>query len=227
MGVCCSSDINIQGEDFVVKIIQDQTLKLNEYDYNRLLNHIGSKRTQLEIYKIHIEEFLIPEFYNKDAIDPNTKYLNSIFNYILTQFDEKNNMYAVLLMFYPFINHTDEIIEDTLYTLCQNISGKITIMDLETILTKHITIFTQGLTNAVRNVCDNQEINYYLDDLITNVYTDNKIKNLVNTMLIKMIRNTKENYSKIIVTKEQFKEMIKKYDISSIKSIRSLLMLNF
>ena len=100
-------------------------------------------------------------------------------------------------------------------------------LELETILTKHITIFTQGLTNAVRNVCDNQEINYYLDDLITNVYTDNNIKNLVNTMLIKMIRNTKENYSKIIVTKEQFKEMIKKYDISSIKSIRSLLMLNF
>ena len=100
-------------------------------------------------------------------------------------------------------------------------------MDLETILTKHITIFTQGLTNAVRNVCDNQEINYYLDDLITNVYTDNNIKNLVNTMLIKMGRNTKGNNSKIIVTKEQFKEMIKKYDISSIKSIRSLLMLNF
>ncbi len=213
MGVCCAADISIQGEDFVVKIIQDPTLKLNEYDYNRLLNLIGSKRTQQELYKIHIEEFLIPEFYNKDAIDPNTKYLNSIFDYILTQFDEKNNMYAVLLMFYPFINHTDEIIEDTLYTLFQNICGKLSIMDLEAILTKHITIFTQGLTISVRNVCDNQEINYYLDDLINNVYTDNNIKNLVNTMLIKMGRNTKGNNSKIILTKEQFKKMIKKYDI--------------
>ena len=46
-------------------------------------------------------------------------------------------------------------------------------------------------------------------------------------MLIKMGRNTKDNHSKIIVTKEQFKEMIKKYDISSVQSIRSLLMLNF
>ena len=35
MGVCCAADISIQGEDFVVKIIQDPTLKLNEYDYNR------------------------------------------------------------------------------------------------------------------------------------------------------------------------------------------------
>jgi hypothetical protein len=227
MGVCCQADISIQGEDFVVKIIQDPTLKLNEYDYNRLLNLIGSKRTQQELYKIHIEEFLIPEFYNKDAIDPNTKYLNSIFDYILTQFDEKNNMYAVLLMFYPFINHTDEIIEDTLYTLCQYISGKLTIMDLETILYKHITIFTQGLTYAVSKVCDNQEIIYYLDDLRNNVYTDNNIKNLVNTMLIKMVRSTKENHNKIIVTKEQFKEMLKKYDISSVQSIRSLLMTNY
>ena len=46
-------------------------------------------------------------------------------------------------------------------------------------------------------------------------------------MLIKMGRNTKGNNSKIIVTKEQFKEMIKKYDISSVQSIRSILMLNF
>jgi hypothetical protein len=117
--------------------------------------------------------------------------------------------------------------EDTLYTLCQYISGKLTIMDLETILYKHITIFTQGLTYAVSKVCDNQEIIYYLDDLRNNVYTDNNIKNLVNTMLIKMVRSTKENHNKIIVTKEQFKEMLKKYDISSVQSIRSLLMTNY
>ena len=219
MGSCCGNDLSIMGEDFILKLIHDPSLKLNQYDYTQLLSLIENKRINQEIYKIYIKDMIIPEFYDNKLIDPNTKYLNSIFSYILTQFEEKNNLYSVILMFYPFINHENEIIEETLFNIFHSINKGLTILDLENILFKYIAIFTQGLTYSVWKVCDEQDIANSLDDLNTNVYTDKQINILVKKMLDKLYRKSKTN---LIITKELFIAMIRKYDISNIENIRGL-----
>ena len=223
MGSCCGNDLSIMGEDFIIKLIHEPTLKLNQYDYSQLLSLIENKRINQEIYKIYIKDMIIPEFYDNKLTDPNTKYFNSIFSYILTQLNEKNNLYSVILMFYPFINHENEIIEETLFKIFNSINKELTVLDLENILIKHITIFTQGLTYSVWKVCDEHEITYSLDDLNTNIYTDKQINNLVKNMLVKLYRKSKTN---LIVTKELFIDMIRKYDISNIENIRGLIMKN-
>ena len=38
MGVCCSFNKNSEAEDFVITQIKSEVLKLNEFDYNKLLN---------------------------------------------------------------------------------------------------------------------------------------------------------------------------------------------
>ena len=141
----------------------------------------------------------------------------------MTQFEETNNMNSVLLMFYPFINHKNEIIGETLFNLFHSIYKHLSIYDLVHLLIKYIKIFTQGLTYAVWTVCDISEISYSLDELNTNIYSDNNIKNLVNNMIKKI--NKKSNYDiKALVHKNLFVEMIQQYDISSVESIRSLLL---
>ncbi len=220
MGGCCGNDLTIIGEDFILKIIQDPLLKLNKFDYNLLLNSIESKRIQEQIYKNHIRDSLYPIFYEQNSRKSNSKYINSIFSYLLTQFEETNNMNSVLLMFYPFINHKNENIGETLFNLFQSFYKNLSVYDLENLLIKYIKIFTQGLTYAVWTVCDISEISYSLDELNTNIYSDNNIKNLVNNMIKKI--NKKSNYDiKALVPKNLFVEMIQKYDISSVESIRS------
>ena len=222
-GCCCGNDLSIIGEDFILKIIQDPLLKLNKFDYNLLLNSIESKRIQEQIYKNQIKDSLFPIFYEQNSRKSNSKYINSIFSYLLTQFEETNNMNSVLLMFYPFINHKNEIIGETLFNLFQSIYKHLSIYDLVHLLIKYIKIFTQGLTYAVWTVCDISEISYSLDELNTNIYSDNNIKNLVNNMIKKI--NKKSNYDiKALVHKNLFVEMIQQYDISSVESIRSLLL---
>ena len=223
MGGCCGNDLSIIGEDFIQKIIQDPLLKLNEFDYNLLLNSIESKRIQEQIYKNQIRDSLFPIFYEQNSRKSNSKYIKSIFSYLLTQFEETNNMNSVLLMFYPFINHKNENIGETLFNLFHSIYKHLSIYDLVHLLIKYIKIFTQGLTYAVWTVCDISEISYSLDDLNTNIYSDNNIKNLVNNMIKKI--NKKSNYDiKALVHKNLFVEMIQQYDISSVESIRSLLL---
>ena len=67
MGGCCGNDLSIIGEDFIQKIIQDPLLKLNEFDYNLLLNSIESKRIQEQIYKNQIRDSLFPIFYEQNS----------------------------------------------------------------------------------------------------------------------------------------------------------------
>ena len=56
-------------QDFVLTQLKSPSLKLKEFDYNRLLNEIISKRVQQEVYKEHIEEYLLEEFYNINLLE--------------------------------------------------------------------------------------------------------------------------------------------------------------
>ena len=53
MGQCCGNQYHIMGEEFISRLLQDETFSLKDYDYNRLLNDIVSKRIQQEIHKLY------------------------------------------------------------------------------------------------------------------------------------------------------------------------------
>ena len=107
MGSCCASNSALIGEEFIREILSDESLKLRKYSYMELLNEIVSKRVEQEIPKEHVKQFLFPEFYDENVSQSKDLYINSIFNLILNNLEEKNNMYLVILYFYPFINHNN------------------------------------------------------------------------------------------------------------------------
>ena len=152
MGGCCGNDLSIIGEDFIQKIIQDPLLKLNEFDYNLLLNSIESKRIQEQIYKNQIRDSLFPIFYEQNSRKSNSKYIKSIFSYLLTQFEETNNMNSVLLMFYPFINHKNENIGETLFNLFQSFYKKENIKNMINLKFNQLCQIT--FLNYIRNTND-------------------------------------------------------------------------
>lgn len=225
MGQCCSNQHHVLGEEFVSHLLQNPSLKLRFFTYNKLLNEIVSKRVQQEIKKKHIDELLIPQFYDTTSKDNTAIYYKNIFNYILTQLQEVNNMYIVILYFYPFINHEGEKCEETMYGIFQYISQKLTVQALEDNLLKYITFCTQGLTYAIWNKCDDPNIVSALDELNTNVYNSQNIKRFVDQIMFDIKRNS--NGTNSIVNKEDFNKILLKWDISSAESIRAMMTSGF
>ena len=75
MGViCCQNNSLKETEDLILQILKNPSLKLKDFDYNQLLNEIVSKRVQQEVYKEHIIEYLLEEFYNINLPNEEKKY---------------------------------------------------------------------------------------------------------------------------------------------------------
>lgn len=218
MGQCCSNQYHIMGEEFVSRLLQDPSLKLKDYEYNRLLNDIVSKRIQQEIHKKHVKDLLIPEFY--DAKSKLAPYYQSIFDYALTQLKDKNNMYTVILLFYPFISHSQEKTDETMYGIFTYMNVRLTVKAFEQSLIDYITFCTKGLTYAIWQKCDDPNIAAALDDLNTNVYNEGNTKRFVEKMMFD-IKKTKSEEAQ--VEKEDFKKLILKWDISSAENIRAMM----
>ena len=155
MGSCCVSNSSMLGEQFIREILSDESLKLRNYSYMELLNEIVSKRVEQEIPKEHVKQFLFPEFYdaNKSQYNSNDVYINSIFNYILEHLEEKNNMYLVLIFFYPFIKHDDEKkceqLFNTIRFITQSHKLEISRENVRQWLFQYISFCTWGITYAV------------------------------------------------------------------------------
>lgn len=108
MGSCCQTNRTMIGEQFIRDILKDKSLLIRNYTYMELLNEVVSKRVEQEIPKAHVKQFLLPEFFDANKTESNDIYINAIFEYIINHLEEKNNMYVVLLYFYPFIKHEEE-----------------------------------------------------------------------------------------------------------------------
>jgi hypothetical protein len=214
---CCGNSYNVIGEEFVKKVLKDESLKLKNYDYIRLLNSIADIRVQQEIFKVHIDEYLIPSYYKENANSEFQLYVKSIFDYIMSQLKEKNNMYIVLMYFYVFINHENEKVNENLFSIFRYIAQILTVEDLKFWLTKYITFCTKGITFTIWQKCNDTSISQTLDELNTNVYSEQNIKKLVSHLL----RNVEKEGEKSVVKLEQFQEMCKNYDLSSYEGISS------
>jgi hypothetical protein len=214
---CCGNSYNVIGEEFEKKVLKDESLKLKNYDYIRLLNSIADIRVQQEIFKVHIDEYLIPSYYKENENSEFQIYVKSIFDYIMSQLKEKNNMYIVLMYFYVFINHENEKVDENLFSIFRYIAQILTVEDLKFWLTKYITFCTKGITFTIWQKCNDTSISQTLDELNTNVYSEQNIKKLVSHLL----RNVEKEGEKSVVKLEQFQEMCKNYDLSSYEGISS------
>jgi len=214
---CCGNSYNIIGEEFVKRVLKDESLKLKTYDYIRLLNSVADIRVQQEIFKVHIDEYLIPSYYKENANSEFQIYIKSILDYIMSQLKDKNNMYLVIMYFYVFINHENEKVNENLFSIFRYIAQILTVEDLRFWLTKYITFCTKGITFTIWQKCNDTSISHSLDELNTNVYSDQNIKKLVAHLM----KNVEKEGEKAVVKLEQFQEICKNYDLSSYEGISS------
>jgi len=214
---CCGNSYNVIGEEFVKRVLKDESLKLKTYDYIRLLNSVADIRVQQEIFKVHIDEYLIPSYYKETANSEFQIYVKSILDYIMSQLKEKNNMYLVIMYFYVFINHENEKVNENLFSIFRYIAQILTVEDLRFWLTKYITFCTKGITFTIWQKCNDTSISQSLDELNTNVYSEQNIKKLVSHLM----KNVEKEGEKAVVKLEQFQEICKNYDLSSYEGISS------
>ena len=224
MGQCCGNEYQILSEEFIHQILTDPIFKLNSFDYNTLLNEIVSKRIQQEIHKKHIEQILLPTFYNTKSNSTNKKYIQNILNHVLTQLQEKNNMYSVIMYFYPFINHEGEKIEDNMYSIFHYIAGILHVSDLEEWLRHYLIFCTKGVTFAVWQKCDDTNIANALEELNVNVFNEENMKRIAEKIAFEVKKNMTPTEKKGEIKQEHFKHIFMKFDISSIENIRQMVL---
>ena len=225
MGSCCVSNSTLMGEQFIRDVLADESLELRNFTYMELLNEIVSKRVEQEIPKEHVKQFLFPEFYDSNNSQSNEVYINSIFNQILDHLEEKNNMYLVLLYFYPFINHTNEKKHENFFNLIRFItqSHKLEISreNVRQWLFQYISFCSWGITNAVRKkMPPSDDLNNSVKLLLKGPYSENKLNNLLEKLMNALTDGIPEE----IITLDMFKKMFEIFDISSIENVRDFLL---
>jgi len=227
MGSCCVSNSSTIGEQFIREILLDESFKLRNYSYMELLNEIVSKRVEQEIPKEHVKQFLFPEFYdaNKSQYNANDVYINSIFNYILEHLEEKNNMYLVLLFFYPFIKQDEEKkceqLFNTIRFITQSHKLEISRENMRQWLFQYISFCSWGVTYAVRTkMPPSDDLNKSIKMLLNGAYSEDNLNDFLDKLMNAMTDGVPEE----TINLEMFKKMFEKYDISNIENIRDFLL---
>ena len=190
-----------------------------------LLNEIVSKRVEQEIPKEHIKQFLIPEFYDSNKTVSNDVYIQSIFNYILEHLEERNNMYLVLIYFYPFIRHEQEKTHENFFNIIRFITQshrlEVSRENVRKWLFNFISFCSWGITYAIRKkLPPSDDLNNSFDLLLNGPYSENKLNDLLGKMMNALTDGLEED----IITLKMFEKMFKKYDISSAENVRDFLL---
>ena len=225
MGSCCTNNSTLIAENFIREILKDESLKLRNYNYMELLNEIVSKRVEQEIPKDHIKQFLIPEFYDSNKTESNDVYIESIFNYILEHLEERNNMYLVLIYFYPFIKHDQEKVHENFFNILRFITQshrlEISRENVRKWLFNYISFCSWGITYAIRiKLPPSDDLNNSFASLLNGPYSEDKLNNFLDNMMNALTNGMGEE----IINLEMFENMFKKYDISSLENVRDFLL---
>ena len=224
MGSCCSSSVNMEGEEFLRQLLLNDSLIIRTFDYMKLLNEIIDKRVDQQIPKKHIKEFLIPEFYDQEKSGNYDVYFQSLFDLIINQFDEENNMYLVLFYFYPFVRHSKEKIYENFFNCIRFMTcSKLVIVrkDLENWLLKYVTFCTMDITYSIYIKCPTgDDLSGSLSTLINRVFTETNIKDFTK----KLISVLTDDSPVDLITVDMFKKMFNQYDISTIENVRDFIL---
>jgi len=225
MGSCCTNNSNLVGENFIRDILKDESLTIRNYTYNELLNEIVSKRIEQEIPLEHIQKYLIPEFYDSKKAQTNGIYIESIFNYILEHLEERNNMYTVLLYFYPFIKHEEENIEQIFFNILRFITKsqrfEVEREKVRLLLFNYISFCSWGITNSIKNkLLTPDDLESSFESLLNGPYSEDKL----NSFLDRLMKELTGDMFEELINLEMFKKMFKKYDISEVENVREYLL---
>ena len=227
MGSCCVSNSSLLGEQFIREILFDESFKLRNYTYMELLNEIVSKRVEQEIPKEHVKQFLFPQFYDADKSQYNSNdvYINSIFNYILEHLEEKNNMYLVLLYFFPFVKHEEdkkcENFFNTIRFISQSPKMEINREQVRQWIFQYISFCSWGITYAVRiKMPPSDDLNKSIKALLKGAYSEDNL----NDFLDQLVNSLTDGVLEETIDLDMFKRMFEKYDISSIEKVRDFLL---
>ena len=227
MGSCCVSDSSLLGEQFIREILSDESFKLRNYSYMELLNEIVSKRVEQEIPKEHVKQFLFPQFYDADKSQYNSNdvYINSMFNYILEHLEEKNNMYLVLLYFFPFVKHEEdkkcENFFNTIRFISQSPKMEINREQVRQWIFQYISFCSWGITYAVRiKMPPSDDLNKSIKALLKGAYSEDNL----NDFLDKLVNSLTDGVLEETIDLDMFKRMFEKYDISCIEKVRDFLL---
>ena len=227
MRSCCVLDSSLLGEQFIREILSDESFKLRNYTYMELLNEIVSKRVEQEIPKEHVKQFLFPQFYDADKSQYNSNdvYINSIFNYILEHLEEKNNMYLVLLYFFPFVKHEEdkkcENFFNTIRFISQSPKMEINREQVRQWIFQYISFCSWGITYAVRiKMPPSDDLNKSIKALLKGAYSEDNL----NDFLDKLVNSLTDGVLEETIDLDMFKRMFEKYDISSIEKVRDFLL---
>ena len=230
MGSCCVSDSSLLGEQFIREILSDESFKLRNYTYMELLNEIVSKRVEQEIPKEHVKQFLFPQFYDADKSQYNSNdvYINSIFNYILEHLEEKNNMYLVLLYFFPFVKHEEvkkcENFFNTIRFISQSPKMEINREQVRQWIFQYISFCSWGITYAVRiKMPPSDDLNKSIKALLKGAYSEDNL----NDFLDKLVNSLTDGVLEETIDLDMFKRMFEKYDISSLEKVRDFLLAEY
>ena len=225
MGSCCNTNSNLIAEQFVRDVLKDESLKIRNYNYMELLNEIVSKRVEQEIPKEHVKQFLIPEFYDANKTESNDIYINAIFSYILEQLAERNNMYVVLIFFFPFIKHDQEKSHENFFNTIRFITQshrlEISRENVRKWLFNYISFCSWGITYAIRSkLPTSDDLNNSFTSLLNGPYSENSLNKLLDNLMNALSDGKPEE----IIDLKMFKNMFKKYDISTIENVRDFLL---
>lgn len=228
MGIqCCAPPHYLMGEEFISKLIHQKGFILANYDYNRLLNELCTIRTEQQIAKKHLQERIIPRLYDKSLPPEQLKYIEALMNYILSLLNQKNNIYEVLILFYPFINHSEEKIDEKFhstfkYMLCTDV----TVNQFEAVLWKYIHFSSQGVTSALLGVHSQPELNKAWNTTYNEIFTDEAITKFVKKIIAE-IQTKIGGGDSTVIPLEAFSVICKKWDLSSLEGIRRYMIYNY
>ena len=224
MGSCCQTNRTMIGEQFIRDILKDKSLLIRNYTYMELLNEVVSKRVEQEIPKAHVKQFLLPEFFDPNKTESNDIYINSIFEYIINHLEEKNNMYVVLLYFYPFIKHEQEKTAENFFNFIRFITHshrEISKENARKWLFHYLSFCTWGITSSIKSkLATNDDMNSSFNSLLKGPYSEDNLYKFLDTLCQALCEDPNAN----VYTLDMFKDMFKKYDISSVENIRDYLL---
>ena len=221
----CCNPLPVSGEAFITEIFQDPNFKLKDYSYNHLLNFLSDFLINQELHKKYIEEQIIPSFYHHHNYE-NKKYYQSFFKEILNNLQDRNNMYNVLIYFYPFIEHNNENVENNLYSIFIYIGGKgyLNLKLMIECIENYIKFVTITITKIVLKNTNDELMQNSLNDLLNRVYTEKNIQNFLATNLFELLKLYGQND---IIPVETFIEYTRRLDLGYFHELRNRIYIYF
>ena len=219
MGICCNLGQHLTAESSLVQLLEGKAFKLHGMTYNDLLNAIVTNRVEQSIFKEHMKEHIIPEFYDENLAGENKIYYDAIFDALINNLSEKNNMYVVILFFYPFINHDKEDVKETFFSIFKFITVTLGFEDVKFWFKKYINFCTVDITQCLLKVSNDSDLINGYDKLITEKFTDSNVDLFVGEIMDILKRAGFKSSNAL--TKDMLAKVLEKIDLTSVESIRA------